>query len=112
MSDSSTILTGCPHCRRRYRVKSEHVPPQGVRARCPHCGVSLMAPYACDIKGCGSEAGLLLHLPGEGNQVLVCARLNCPGHQLRFVNLPGDLVRSMSQINFFGEGADELFGDF
>ncbi|HVP37814.1 MAG TPA: zinc-ribbon domain-containing protein [Candidatus Saccharimonadales bacterium] len=38
MGDASTLLTVCPHCRRRYRVRAEHVPPQGVSARCPHCG--------------------------------------------------------------------------
>jgi len=83
-----------------------------VEAQCPHCGISMMAPYTCDIAGCGSAQGIEFCLPGEGNRVMVCATLNCPGHQLRISSIPRDLAETISQINFFGEGADELFGDF
>ncbi len=38
MSDTATLLTACPHCRRRYRVRTDQVPSSGIRARCPHCG--------------------------------------------------------------------------
>lgn len=83
-----------------------------VKAYCPQCGVTMMVPYACDIQGCDSEQGIRFHLPGEDNRVTVCAKLGCPGHQLKITSIPSELARSMSQINFFGEGADELFGDF
>ena len=32
------LTAACPHCRRRYQVRTEIVPARGIRARCPHCG--------------------------------------------------------------------------
>jgi hypothetical protein len=83
-----------------------------VEAQCPQCGVSMMAPHACDIVGCGCGTGILFRLPGEDNRVSVCAKLGCPGHKLTITSIPNELVEAISQINFFGEGADDLFGDF
>ncbi len=83
-----------------------------VEASCPFCGVSMMEPYTCDIEGCNSDTGIVFYLPGEHNRVHVCAKLNCPSHQLEIIDIPNDLVKAISHINFFGEGTDDLFGDF
>ncbi len=83
-----------------------------VEARCPHCGVSMMEPYQCDEEGCNSDTGIVFYLPGEQNRVHVCAKLNCPSHRLEIIDIPSDLVKTISHINFFGEGIEDLFGDF
>ncbi len=83
-----------------------------VKARCPQCRVSMMEPYECDEEGCSSDTGIVFYLPGEHNRVHVCAKLNCPSHRLEVIDIPSDLVRTVSHINFFGEGIDDLFGDF
>lgn len=82
-----------------------------VEASCPYCEVSLAEKYACTQKGCGSERSLLLHLPGGKNKIHVCARLGCPGHEMEIVDLPHGIVHSVSAINYFGEGSDDLFGN-
>lgn len=83
-----------------------------VEAYCPVCGVSLMEPYQCSEPGCGSQEGIILYLPGNDNTVHVCARLNCPNHKLEISDVPPELVEQISHINYFGEGADDIFGDF
>jgi len=83
-----------------------------VIARCPHCSASMMERYDCDEDDCGSDTGIVFYLPGENNLVHVCAKLNCPSHRLEVVDLPNDLVKTISHINFFGEGTDDLFGAF
>lgn len=83
-----------------------------VEAHCPHCRVSMMESYSCDEEDCGSDTGIVFYLPGDHNRVHVCAKLNCPSHRLEIIDVPNDLVRTISHINFFGEGIDDMFGDF
>ncbi len=83
-----------------------------VEAKCPLCGISMMEQYDCDMEGCGSKKGIVFYLPGDHNRVHVCAKLNCPSHRLEIIDIPSDLVRTISHINFFGEGVDDMFGDF
>jgi hypothetical protein len=84
--------------------------PQFAEAHCPYCDASLAERYACAQKGCGSEKSILLVLPGGKNKIHVCARLGCPGHVLDIVDLPNQVVKAVSGINYFGAGGDDLFG--
>ncbi len=82
-----------------------------VTAYCPYCGESLMEAFPCREPGCDSTEGIMLYLPGSENRVHVCARLDCPGHHLDIVDIPLEVVDSISAINYFGVGAFEIFGD-
>jgi hypothetical protein len=84
--------------------------PAYVQAACPYCDESMMEPYACAQKGCGSERSVRIMLPGGRNKIHVCAKLGCPGHVLDIEDLPQQVVRSVSVINYFGAGQDDLFG--
>ncbi len=81
-----------------------------AEAFCPYCDVAMTEQHACAEKGCGSDRGIVLTLPGGENKVHVCARLGCPGHELEIVDLPHQIVRAVSGINYFGEGSDDLLG--
>ncbi len=82
-----------------------------VEAFCPVCGESLMESYQCQQPDCDSDRGIILYLPGSENKVHVCARLDCPGHHLDIVDVPEEVVDTISAINYFGIGAFEIFGD-
>jgi len=77
---------------------------------CPYCDALMIEHYACTQKGCGSEKSVLLMLPGGKNKIHVCAKLGCPGHVLDLKDMPRELVRSVSVINYFGAGVNDLFG--
>ena len=77
---------------------------------CPYCHAPLMEEYECPVEGCGSHQGLALHLPSGSGKVIVCSRLGCPGHILDVSSIPHELSESISGINFFGAGTEELFG--
>jgi hypothetical protein len=81
-----------------------------AEAYCPYCDVPLIEPQPCAQKGCGSEKSILLKLPGGKNKIQVCARLGCPGHMLELNDMPEKIVRSVSTINYFGVGPDDLLG--
>jgi hypothetical protein len=81
-----------------------------AEAYCPYCEVLMIESRACTQKGCGSEKSILLKLPGGTNKIHVCARLGCPGHGLELNDMPDKLVRSVSIINYFGAGPDDLLG--
>jgi hypothetical protein len=83
--------------------------PLFVDIYCPYCDAIMTERYACIQKGCGSEKSVLLMLPGSKNKIHVCARLGCPGHVLDMVDMPQKLVRSVSVINYFGSGSEDLF---
>jgi hypothetical protein len=85
--------------------------PIYAETRCPYCDVVMTERYACAQKGCGSERSVLLLLPGGKNKIHVCARLGCPGHVLDIVDMPQKVVRSVNVINYFGAGAEDLFGN-
>jgi hypothetical protein len=84
--------------------------PLYVEAHCPYCDASLVEEFACGHKGCGSQQSLRLVLPGGKNSIHVCARLGCPGHVLDIVDLPRSVVHTVSGINYFGAGTDDVFG--
>jgi len=81
-----------------------------VEIHCPYCNAEMMEQYSCAQKGCGSEKGVVLLLPGGKNKIHVCARLGCPGHVLDTKDLPARLARSVSVINYFGAGPEDPFG--
>ncbi len=81
--------------------------PLFAEPHCPYCDVSLLENYPCAQKGCGSERGVLLLLPGKDNKIHVCARLGCPGHVLEIKDMSRDVVRSVNVINYFGAGVED-----
>jgi hypothetical protein len=84
--------------------------PIFVETYCPYCDAGMTERHLCAQKGCGSDRSVLLMLPGGKNKIHVCARLGCPGHLLDINDMPHKLVRSVSVINYFGAGSDDLFG--
>jgi hypothetical protein len=84
--------------------------PLVVDARCPYCDISMNEQHPCSEKGCPSDASIRLLLPGGKNTIHVCARLGCPGHLLDVVDMPRGVVRTVSGINYFGVGGEDLFG--
>ncbi|MCF7941307.1 MAG: hypothetical protein K9M84_06830 [Spirochaetia bacterium] len=92
-------------------LPEEVTPTTSVEAFCPVCGTSLMEEYTCREPECDSTRGIVLYLPGDGNTVHVCARLNCPGHHLNIIDVPDAVINTISAINYFGVGAFELFGE-
>ena len=82
-----------------------------VEAFCPVCGDSLIEEYHCHESACDSDKGIILYLPGNNNTVHVCARLNCPGHHLNIIDVSEDIIDTISDINYFGVGAFEIFGE-
>jgi len=81
-----------------------------VEAFCPTCETTIIEPFSCPLEDCDSDKSILLLLPGLNNKIHVCAKLGCPGHKLEINDLPHNLVDSVSDINFFGAGANEIFG--
>lgn len=81
-----------------------------VKTCCPYCDVDLSENFECDQENCKSEKCFILLLPGGRNKIHVCSRLGCPGHILEINELPHELIDSVSKINFFGAGMDEIFG--
>ena len=82
-----------------------------VDANCPYCGAALAEEYACRHKGCGSDRSIRILLPGGKNSIHVCARLGCPGHVLDIVDMPRSVVQTVSGINYFGVGGDDVLGN-
>lgn len=81
-----------------------------VQAFCPHCDADLGETFRCSQKECRSNSGILLLLPGGRNKIHVCSKLDCPGHVLDINDMPHELIESISAINFFGAGADDILG--
>jgi len=70
-----------------------------IEAFCPHCGISLIIDRHCDIPGCGAEKFIDLALP-KGNRIQVCAKWNCPQHDIKIDSLSGDASRAVKSINY------------
>lgn len=79
-------------------------------AFCPYCDCELTEKSVCTYDKCSSTANFVLYLPGGKNRIHICAQLGCPGHRLEVSELPETIVESVSRINYFGHGEDELFG--
>ena len=84
--------------------------PIFAEAYCPYCDTDMIESHTCGQKGCDSNKCVLLMLPGGNNKFHVCAKLGCPGHMLEIIDMPQALVRSVSVINYFGAGSEDLFG--
>jgi hypothetical protein len=80
-----------------------------VEAFSPNDGSSLMVPWKCPIEGCNEKSGILLRLPGGQNTIIVCGKLGCPGHHIDVARVAEGVSESLSNINHFGEGEEELF---
>jgi hypothetical protein len=80
-----------------------------MEARCPHCGISLLAPRECFYEGCGSRQAIVFNLPGGVNKIMVCARHGCPDHELIIQRIPEEVTRRVRKINYFGEFHDDMF---
>ena len=49
-------------------------------------------------------------LPGKKNKILLCARLGCPGHRIEISRMQENIVKKVSEINYFGSGlGDDIF---
>jgi len=83
-----------------------------VEAFSPVDETSLMVPWKCPIEGCGETHGIKLRLPGGQNSIIVCGRLGCPGHHIDVARVAEGVSESLSNINYFGEGEEELFSAF
>lgn len=82
-----------------------------VEASCPTCGESLMEKRECVLDDCESTDSILLRLPNGRDEIHVCGRLGCPGHEIKLAELPAHVSNVVSEINFFGARFDEMFGD-
>ena len=80
-----------------------------VEAFSPIDGSSLMVPWKCPIDGCKETHGIELRLPGGQNTIIVCGKLGCPGHHINVAHVAEGVSESLSNINYFGEGEEELF---
>lgn len=83
-----------------------------VQAFSPVNGSSLMVPWRCPIDGCDETHGIRLNLPGGANSIIVCGKLGCPGHHIDVARVAEGVSESLSNINYFGEGEEELFSAF
>ncbi len=83
-----------------------------VQAFSPIDGSSLMVPWECPIDGCGETHGIKLTLPGGLNSIIVCGKLGCPGHHIDVARVAEGVSESLSNINYFGEGEEEIFSAF
>ncbi|RKX75840.1 MAG: hypothetical protein DRP87_13595 [Spirochaetes bacterium] len=83
--------------------------PVIVEAFCPTCGESMMVDDQCQLKGCESNRAILFFLPGKKNKIYVCAKLGCPGHRIEISRLPHYISEAVSDINFFGAQAEDIF---
>ena len=83
-----------------------------VQAFSPVDDSSLMIPWKCPIEGCSETHGIKLTLPGGQNSIIVCGKLGCPGHYIDVARVAEGVSESLSNINYFGEGEDELFSAF
>jgi len=81
-----------------------------VKAFCPYCDMDLTENFRCNQKGCNSNKSIQILLPSASNKIHVCSRLNCPGHVIEINDMPHELIESISAINFFGAGDNDIFG--
>lgn len=80
-----------------------------VEAFSPQDDSNLMVPWKCPIDGCEETHGIQLRLPGGLNTIIVCGKLGCPGHHINVARVAEGVSEKLSNINFFGEGEEELF---
>jgi len=80
-----------------------------IKAFCPVCGVDLIVDDPCSQAGCKSNRAIMFTLQGKVNKIYVCAKLGCPGHRMEVVNLLPRVLEQVSEINYIGAQADDIF---
>lgn len=80
-----------------------------VKAFCPVCSVNMIVEDRCRQPGCDGRQAIVFTLPGNQNKILVCAKLGCPGHRMEIENLPRRVLAQVSDINYAGVQADDIF---
>lgn len=81
-----------------------------TEAFCPQCSTSLLIDFDCPHEGCDCNKAIEFHLPGGANKIIVCAKHGCPEHQLLIQDMPNEVAQLISEINFFGQHDDDMFG--
>ncbi|HJO92108.1 MAG TPA: hypothetical protein QF753_01800 [Victivallales bacterium] len=76
---------------------------------CPICDANMIVERKCTQENCNSNKEVELILPGN-NKIFVCAKLGCPGHYMEIKEAPNQIVKSISDINYFIEELD--YDDF
>ena len=74
---------------------------------CPICGKSIIVDRKCTQDKCDSTKSIELILPGQKNKILVCAKLGCPGHRIEINAMQETIVKTVSEINYFGTGVED-----
>lgn len=80
-----------------------------VKAFCPACGANMIVDDKCRQEGCDCTQAILFTLHGNRNKIYVCAKLGCPGHRMEIANLPRRVLEEVSDINYVGIMADDIF---
>jgi len=80
-----------------------------VKAFCPVCEADLVVKDKCPHEGCDSDRAIVFNLKGKTNKIYVCAKLGCPGHRMEIKNLSHQVLEKVSEINYFGAQADDIF---
>lgn len=80
-----------------------------VEAFCPICNASLVVEDKCQYEDCGSNRAIMFYLKGKINKIYVCAKLGCPGHRMEIKNVSHQVLDKVSEINYFGAQADDIF---
>jgi len=76
---------------------------------CRDLRVDLIVDDPCSQAGCKSNRAIMFTLEGKVNKIYVCAKLGCPGHRMEIVNLLPRVLEQVSDINYFGAQADDIF---
>lgn len=79
-----------------------------VAAACAVCRASLIVNAQCLQDNCDCKTAIQLLLPGGKNVIQVCARLGCPGHRIEIRDVPPNISKQISSINFLGGQADHM----
>lgn len=80
-----------------------------VKAHCPDCDADLTVEDKCSQEGCDSGRAILFYLKGKANKIYVCAKLGCPGHRMEIKHVSHQVLEKVSEINYFGAQADDIF---
>ncbi|MBU4198661.1 MAG: hypothetical protein KKE37_07170 [Verrucomicrobia bacterium] len=80
-----------------------------VNALCPACGMSMIVKDKCRQAGCDSSQAICFALHGNQNKIYVCAKLGCPGHRMEIGNISRRVLEQVSEINYVGVHADDIF---
>ena len=71
-----------------------------IKATCPVCDASLMAPNECCDKNCESKEQVEFLLPDNKNKITSCGTWNCPEHEMSVTNIPAEVAEQLKNINY------------